>query len=124
MRGDRLIRNRAYCKVQTPILKESYPRLAALVLKSRGNLSCFHRVFARNSKRGVQVTPARRGICSQPRASDEAQDRTPAERRAAMTWAQRLRSFSSSHLTDTIGQLRLFARAFTSDCALPAPRSH
>jgi hypothetical protein len=66
-------------------------RLAALVPKPRVNLTRFHGVFAPNSKHRVQVTPARRGKGSQPKAPDEAQDRTPAERRAAMTWAQRLK---------------------------------
>jgi hypothetical protein len=66
-------------------------RLAALVPKPRVNLTRFHGVFAPNSKHRVQVTPARRGKGSKPKAPDEAQDRTPAERRAAMTWAQRLK---------------------------------
>ena len=66
-------------------------RLAALVPKPRVNLTRFHGVFAPNSKHRVQVTPAKRGKGSKPKAPDEAQDRTPAERRAAMTWAQRLK---------------------------------
>ena len=36
-------------------------------------------------------TPAKRGEGSKRKAPDEAQDQTPAERRAAMTWAQRLK---------------------------------
>ena len=39
----------------------------------------------------MQVTPAKRGKGSQPKAPDEAQDRTPVEHRAAMTWAQSLK---------------------------------
>ena len=66
-------------------------KLAALVPKPRVNLTRFHGVFAPNSKHRVQVTPAKRGKGSTPKAPDEAQDRTPAERRAAMTWAQRLK---------------------------------
>jgi hypothetical protein len=37
------------------------------------------------------VTPAKRGKGSKLKVPDEAQDQTPAERRAAMTWAQRLK---------------------------------
>jgi len=33
------------------------------------------------------VTPAKRGKGSKLKVPDEAQDQTPAERRAAMTWA-------------------------------------
>ncbi len=63
----------------------------ALVPKPRVNLTRFHGVFAPNSKHRVQVTPAKRGKASHPKAPDEAQDQTPAKRRAAMTWAQRLK---------------------------------
>ncbi len=63
----------------------------ALVPKPRVNLTRFHGVFAPNSKHRVQVTPAKRGKGSHPKAPDEAQNQTPAERRAAMTWAQRLK---------------------------------
>ena len=44
-----------------------------------------------NSKHRVLVTPAKRGKGSKLKAPDEARDQTPAERRAAMTWAQRLK---------------------------------
>ena len=37
------------------------------------------------------MTPAKRGKGSKLKVPDEAQDQTPAERRAAMTWAQRLK---------------------------------
>jgi len=60
-------------------------RLAALVPKPRVNLTRFHGVFAPNSKHRSQVTPAGRG----KRTPDET--KTPAQRRAAMTWAQRLK---------------------------------
>ncbi len=49
----------------------------------------YNGVFAPNSKHRAQVTPARRGKVKTPRSLDENQ--TPAERRAAMTWAQRLK---------------------------------
>lgn len=66
-------------------------RLAALVPKTRLNLTHFHSVFAPNSKYRIEVTPAERGNGSKLKTPDEAQDQTPAERRAAMTWAQRLK---------------------------------
>ncbi len=62
-------------------------RLAALVPKPRVNLTRFHGVFAPNSKHRAAVT--RKG--NKTRAADEGQDQAPAERRAAMTWAQRLK---------------------------------
>ena len=64
-------------------------RLAALVPKPRVNLTRFHGVFAPNSKHRALVTSGKRGKGSKAKASDEPQ--TPAERRAAMTWAQRLK---------------------------------
>jgi hypothetical protein len=56
------------------------------VPKPRVNLTRFHGVFAPNSKHRVQVTPAKR-----VKVPNETQDQTPAERRASMTWAQRLK---------------------------------
>ena len=64
-------------------------RLAALVPKSRVNLTRFHGVFAPSSKHRALVTPAKRGKGNNARLSDEPP--TPAERRASMTWAQRLK---------------------------------
>lgn len=64
-------------------------RLAALVPKPRVNLTRFHGVFAPNSKHRALVTPAQRGRGNKTRVSDEPQ--TPTERRASMTWAQRLK---------------------------------
>ena len=61
-------------------------RLAALVPKPRVNLTRFHGVFAPNSTLRAQATPGRRGRCA---GNDVA--KTPAQRRAAMTWAQRLK---------------------------------
>ena len=66
-------------------------KLAALVPKPRVNLTRFHGVFAPNSKHRVQVTPAKRGKGNQVKVPNETQDQTPAERRASMTWAQRLK---------------------------------
>jgi hypothetical protein len=66
-------------------------KLAALVPKPRVNLTRFHGVFAPNSKHRVQVTPAKRGKGNKVKVPNETQDPTPAERRASMTWAQRLK---------------------------------
>ena len=66
-------------------------RLAALVPRPRVNLTRFHGVFARgglppNSRHRALVTKAARG--KRNRANSEQEPPTPAERRAAMTWAQ------------------------------------
>ena len=66
-------------------------RLAALVPKPRVNLTRFHGVFAPNSKHRASVTPAKRGKGNKPKAVDDPQERTPVERRASMSWAQRLK---------------------------------
>ena len=66
-------------------------RLAALVPKPRVNLTRFHGVFAPNSKHRARVTPARRGKGGQHATTADSEEPTPAERRAAMTWAQRLK---------------------------------
>ena len=66
-------------------------RLAALVPKPRVNLTRFHGVFAQNSKHRAAVTPAKKGKRNIAKAADQEQDQTPAEPRAAMTWAQRLK---------------------------------
>ncbi len=71
-------------------------KLAALVPKPRVNLSRFHGVFAPNSKHRVDVTPAKRG---KGRTHQKNEDKTPEQRRQAMTpdqargrlWAQRLK---------------------------------
>ena len=57
-------------------------RLAALVPKPRVNLTRFHGVFAPNSKHRALVTPAKRDRGNKPKATDEGQEQTPAERRA------------------------------------------
>ena len=59
--------------------------------KPRVNLARFHGVFAPNSKYRARVTPAKRGKGGQHATTAEPEEPTPAERRAAMTWAQRLK---------------------------------
>lgn len=66
-------------------------RLAALVPKPRVNLTRFHGVFAPNSQHRALVTPAKRGEGTKPKATAEQQESMPVQRRAAMTWAQRLK---------------------------------
>ncbi len=65
-------------------------RLAALVPKPRVNLTRFHGVFAPNSKHRALITPAGRGKGGK-KAKGNVEDRSFAERHAAMTWAQRLK---------------------------------
>ena len=66
-------------------------RLVSLVPKPRVNLTRFHGVFAPNSKYRAMVTPAKRGKGKKIKTPDEALDQTPAEKRASMTWAKRLK---------------------------------
>ena len=66
-------------------------KLAALVPKPRVNLTRFHGVFAPNSKHRAVVTPAKRGKGSKPKGADGLEEKTPAQRHVAMTWAQRLK---------------------------------
>jgi len=61
------------------------------VPEPRVNLTRFHGVFAPNSKHRALVTLAKRGKGNKPKAPDEGQEKTLVERRAAMTWAQRLK---------------------------------
>ena len=71
-------------------------RLVALVPKPRVNLARFHGVFAPNSEHRAFVTPAKQGKGNKPKASG-LEEQTSAERRASMTWAQRLkRVFTNS----------------------------
>lgn len=62
-------------------------RLAALVPKPRVNLTR----FAPNSKHCTLVIPSKRGKGNKPHVVNETQDQTQVERRAAMSWAQRLK---------------------------------
>jgi hypothetical protein len=64
-------------------------RLAALVPKPRVNLTRYHGVLAPNHRWRGLVTPARRG--KGVKSISNAEARIPAERHAAMTWAQRLK---------------------------------
>ena len=67
-------------------------RLAAPAPKPRVNLTRFHGVFAPNSKHRAMITPAGRGRGSKKKQTGtDQEERTPAERHAAMTWAQRLK---------------------------------
>ena len=66
-------------------------RLAALVPKPRVNLTRFHGVFAPNSKHRIHVTPAKRGKGRKELKQQAWDEKTPAERYASMTWAQRLK---------------------------------
>jgi hypothetical protein len=61
-------------------------RLAALVPPPRLNLTRFHGVFAPNSPYRGRITPARRGRGAKPKTKTRApaEERTPAERQAAM----------------------------------------
>ncbi len=65
-------------------------RLVALVPKPGVNLTRYHGVFAPNSKYRARVTPAKRGKGKKASPAQQQPDPTPAERRASMTWAQRL----------------------------------
>ncbi len=66
-------------------------RLAALVPKPRVNLTRFHGVFAPNSQYRVRVTPAKRGKGGKRLSKGDSDEPTAAERRASMSWAQRLK---------------------------------
>ena len=59
--------------------------------RPRVNLTRLHGVFAPNSEHPALVTPAKRGRGGQRAATKDMEEPTPAERRAAMSWAQRLK---------------------------------
>jgi len=65
--------------------------MAALVPKPRVNLTRFHGVFAPNSQHRAIITPEKRGKGSKAKVSGSDEPAAPAERHAAMTWAQRLK---------------------------------
>jgi hypothetical protein len=71
-------------------------KLVSLVPKPRVNLTRFHRVFAPNSRHRARVTPPKRGREYKARVADEPP--TPAERRASMTWVQRLKRVFNIHI--------------------------
>ena len=52
------------------------------------NLTRFHGVFAPNGKHRAQVTSAKRGWGARHATTADPEERTPRERRAAMSWAQ------------------------------------
>jgi len=58
---------------------------------SPSNLTRYHGVFAPNSPHRAWVTKAGRGRGATRKASDGVEEDTPAARRSAMTWAQRLK---------------------------------
>jgi hypothetical protein len=67
-------------------------KLASLVPKPRVNLTGFHGFFVGmphhpNSQFRLTVTPAKRGKGEGKQMSDLKEDKTPDERRTAMTWA-------------------------------------
>lgn len=71
-------------------------KLAALVPPPRGHLTRFHGIFAPNATLRTQLTPSGRDkrLASEAAPADvnaNSDDRTPNERRRAMTWAQRLK---------------------------------
>ena len=77
--------------LQTSAEQNFISRLAALVPRPRVNLTRFHGVFAPNSKYRARVTPAKRGKGRKTGVANDNAEQTPAERHAAMTWAQRLK---------------------------------
>ena len=71
-----------------------------LVPKPRVNLTCYHGVFAPNSQYRVTITPGKRGKGAvKPDAATEPDDRTFMERKASMTWAQRLKRVFNIDIT-------------------------
>ena len=72
------------------------PRTLALLAgwalpRPRVNLTRYHGVFAPNSPWRGTITPGRRGKGVKRKALDEVEEDTPAARRSAMSWAQRLK---------------------------------
>ena len=86
-------------------------RLISLIPKPRVNVTRFHGVFAPNSKYRARVTPARRGKRKRSCLADET-DQTPAEKRASMTWARRLKRVFSIEIeicSECGGDVRIIA---------------
>ncbi len=90
-------------------------KLAALVPPPRAHLTRFHGVFAPNASLRSQLTPSGRGKKSatdaeSTRASPD--ERTPNQRRRAMSWAQRLKRVFGIDMTTCVhccGAVRLVA---------------
>ena len=73
---------------------ELIAKLAALVPPPRAHLTRFHGIFAPNSSLRAQLTPSGRGKKSATDAEStkaSSDERTPDQRRRAMSWAQRLK---------------------------------
>jgi len=66
-------------------------KLAALIPKPRVNLTRYHGVFSPNSQHRAQITPAQRGKGSKKKASATQESQSPIAKRAAMSWARRLK---------------------------------
>lgn len=67
-------------------------KLAALVPPPRAHLTRFHGIFAPNANLRAQLTPSARGKGGAAASGTvNPDDRTPEEKRRAMTWAQRLK---------------------------------
>lgn len=86
----------AYRDGTTRVVLESLDfiaRLAALVPAPRVNLTRFHGVFAPHSAMRSQIIPRKKKAKANAgsEAETESKTRTRAERRSAMTWAQRLK---------------------------------
>ncbi len=76
------------------------------------NLTRIHGVFAPNSKHRALVTPAKRGRGKKVKTPDEAQNQTPAEKQASMTWAKRLKRVSNIDIetrSECGGEVRIIA---------------
>ena len=76
------------CSSSRWISSRDWPRSLS---KPRVNLTRHHGVFAPNSAHRAQVTKARRGKGATEQAAAQTDPSSPAERRAAMRWAQRLK---------------------------------
>ena len=59
--------------------------------KPRVNLTRFHGVFAPNSNHRALIISAKRGRGRDASPDKQGEEKTPFERRVAMTWAQRLK---------------------------------
>ncbi len=83
-----LIRNP---QAHVPAFTDRYlPAVNSLVLP-KVERADYNGVFAPNSKYRALVTPAKRGKSKKAITAETRQNQTPAERRASMTWAQRLK---------------------------------
>jgi hypothetical protein len=104
-------------------------RLAALVPKPRAHLTRYHGVFAPNGRLRRHITRAGQGKqgltrCPEPQAAE----RPAAQRRASMTWAERLKRVFRIEIETCRrcgGRLRVIAsrsRRHRTDSQLPRPQ--